>query len=188
MTLTPRTGRTLNGTAGGVDFSSMETPPYRKQASTSVSSASGQTQGSGLRLQPQNVSHQRMVTRSASQKAVQGPHESADPTSAARIATCACEHDAPVANSPRQILFVEYEVVRGILGHNHSTLSCRPDQNLSVVPMSQLRQGSRRYHIVSTLPELVRNRDREMLVEEQSQPLATRRRRRAAASASSARS
>lgn len=93
-----------------------------------------------------------------------------------------------MANSARQLLFVEYEVVRGILGYNRATLSCRPDQNLSVVPMPQLRQRSRSYHIVSTLPELLCNRGREMLVEEQSQPPATRRRRLAAASASSARS
>jgi hypothetical protein len=86
------------------------------------------------------------------------------------------------------MLFVESEVVHGVLGYNHATLSCRPDQNFSVVPMSQVRQGSRSYHIVSTLPELLRNRGGEMLVEEQSQPPATRRRRPAAASASSARS
>ncbi len=93
-----------------------------------------------------------------------------------------------MAKSARHMLFVKLEVVRGILGHNNPTLSCRPGQNLSVVTMPQLRQGSPCYDIVSTLPELLRNRGREMLVEEQSQSRATRRLRPAAASASSARS
>src|SRR5712692_8946409 len=139
-------------------------------------------------LQPQDVRHQRIVTWSAPQQAVEGPHESANPSSTAWKAACAREHEASVAKSARQMLFVKFEIVRGILGYDHATLSCRPGQNLSGAPMPQLRQGSPCYDIVSTLPELLRNRDREMLVEEQSQSRATRRLRPAAASASSARS
>lgn len=56
------------------------------------------------------------------------------------------------------MLLVEGKVVRGVLGHNYATLSRRPNQNVGVVPMLQVQQVSRCYHIMSALFELFRNR------------------------------
>jgi len=139
-------------------------------------------------LEPDEVRQERAVARPALQQAMERLHQPADPSLAPWKPPRICEHDASMPKSSRQMPLVKSEVVCGVLGHNYATLGRRPGQYLRIVQMSEVRRGSRGYHIVSTLSELFRNRGGEMLVEEQSQPPATRRRRPAAASASSARS
>jgi hypothetical protein len=137
---------------------------------------------------PDQVRQERVVTRPALQQAIERLHQPADPSLGPWKPSRIGKHDASMTKSSRQVLLVQGEVVRGVLGHYGAALRRRPRQYFRIVQMSEVRRGSRGCHVVSTLVELLRNGAREMLVEEQPQPPATRRRRPAAASASSARS
>ncbi len=66
--------------------------------------------------------------------------------------------------TPRYGLLMQRQIIGSVLGDQSSTLSSRPGQYVCVVAIPKVRNVCDGDHVVSTLPQLIGNRGRKMLV------------------------